>query len=61
MVRIGLRREAGGATLAAMELADTFGQTSVLTFGKLERNGVIPADAFRFVPPKGADVFGDEK
>ena len=61
VVRIGLRREAGGATLAAMELADTFGQTSVLTFGKLERNAVIPADVFRFVPPKGADVFGDEK
>ena len=61
MVRIGLRRDATGATLAAMELADTFGQTSVLTFGKIERNPVLGAETFRFVPPKGADVFGEEK
>jgi outer membrane lipoprotein carrier protein len=60
-VRIGLRREAGVASLAAMELADTFGQTSVLSFGKVERNPVLGAEVFRFVPPKGADVFGDEK
>lgn len=61
VVRIGLRREGGAANLAAMELVDTFGQTSVLTFGKLERNAVLAADTFRFVPPKGADVFGDQK
>ena len=60
-VRIGLRREAGVASLAAMELADTFGQTSVLTFGKIERNAVLPAETFRFTPPKGADVFGEDK
>lgn len=60
-VRIGLRREGGVASLAAMELADTFGQTSVLSFGKVERNPVLGAEVFRFVPPKGADVFGDEK
>ena len=60
-VRIGLRREGGVASLAAMELADTFGQTSVLSFGKVERNPVLGADVFRFMPPKGADVFGDEK
>ncbi len=61
LVRIGLRRDAGGASLAAMELADSFGQTSVLTFGKLERNSAVNADTFKFVPPKGADVFGDDK
>ncbi len=60
-VRIGLRREGGVASLAAMELADTFGQTSVLSFGKVERNPALAADLFRFVPPKGADVFGEEK
>ena len=60
-MRIGLRRDASGVSLAAMELADSFGQTSVLTFGKLERNPVLGADTFKFVPPKGADVFGEDK
>ena len=60
-VRIGMRRDGTGVSLAAMELADSFGQTSVLTFGKMERNPALAADAFRFAPPKGADVFGDEK
>jgi outer membrane lipoprotein-sorting protein len=32
-----------------------------LSFGKVERNPVLGAEVFRFVPPKGADVFGDEK
>ena len=58
LVRIGMRVENGNAVLAAMELKDSFGQTSVLQFGKMERNPVLAADAFRFTPPKGADVFG---
>jgi len=58
LVRIGMRVEAGNAVLAAMELKDSFGQTSILQFGKMERNPVLAADAFRFTPPKGADVFG---
>ncbi len=41
----------------AMELRDSFGQVSLLTFSKFEKNPAIPADRFRFVPPKGADVF----
>lgn len=61
LVRIGFRSETTGSALAAMELKDSFGQTSVLTFGKIERNAVLPADTFRFTPPKGADVFGNEK
>ena len=60
-VRIGLRMEGGVAVLAAMELQDTFGQTSVLMFGKMERNPGLPADTFRFTAPKGADVIGNEK
>ncbi len=60
-VRIGFRIEGGVAVLSAMELQDTFGQTSVLLFGKMERNPGLAADAFRFTPPKGADVIGDEK
>jgi outer membrane lipoprotein carrier protein len=60
VVRIGIKVEGGAATLAAMELVDTFGQTSVLTFGRMERNPAFAADAFRFTPPKGADVIGDQ-
>jgi outer membrane lipoprotein carrier protein len=41
----------------AMELRDSFGQVSVLTFRKFEKNPSIAADQFRFVVPKGADVF----
>jgi outer membrane lipoprotein carrier protein len=60
-VRIGLRVEGGAAALGAMELLDTFGQTSVLIFGRMERNPPLAADAFRFTPPKGADVIGADK
>lgn len=41
---------------AAMKLADNFGQQTQLTFSKLERNPKLAAEAFRFTPPKGADV-----
>jgi outer membrane lipoprotein carrier protein len=50
----------GDKGLQAMQLTDNFGQTTFLSFSKLERNPkVSPAD-FRFSPPKGADVL-DEK
>jgi outer membrane lipoprotein carrier protein len=61
LVRIGFRSEGGAMALAAMELRDTFGQTSILNFGKVERNATLPADTFRFTPPKGADVIGEVK
>lgn len=41
----------------AMELRDSFGQVSLLTFRKFEKNPSISQDQFRFVVPKGADVF----
>jgi outer membrane lipoprotein carrier protein len=50
-----------GKTLAALALTDAFGQTTRVQFGAMERNPALPADAFRFVPPKGADVIGDVK
>ena len=42
---------------AAMELHDSFGQVSLLTFTKFEKNPALPDSQFRFTPPKGADVF----
>ncbi|HJV49951.1 MAG TPA: outer membrane lipoprotein chaperone LolA [Noviherbaspirillum sp.] len=41
----------------AMELRDSFGQVSLLTFNKFEKNPPMPAGQFKFVVPKGADVF----
>jgi outer membrane lipoprotein carrier protein len=48
-----------GRALAALALTDTFGQTTRVDFGAMERNPTLPPDAFRFVPPKGASVIGD--
>jgi outer membrane lipoprotein carrier protein len=41
----------------AMELRDSFGQVTLLWFGKFEKNPNMPAAQFKFTPPKGADVF----
>jgi outer membrane lipoprotein carrier protein len=41
----------------AMELHDSFGQVSLLSFRKFEKNPVMAAEQFKFVVPKGADVF----
>ncbi|WP_153109055.1 outer membrane lipoprotein chaperone LolA [Propionivibrio limicola] len=48
-----------GNDLKAMELFDNFGQTTSLSFGKLERNPSLPATSFRFTPPAGVDVISD--
>lgn len=54
-VRMGF----SAAGLDVMELRDHFGQTTVIRFSGLERNPKLAPDAFRFTPPKGADVVGD--
>ena len=51
-MRFGFR----GAELAAVEIVDSFGQKSVLQFSGMRTNVPVAAEAFRFVPPKGADV-----
>ncbi len=40
----------------AMELRDSFGQVSVLSFTRFEKNPSLSGTQFRFVVPKGADV-----
>lgn len=42
-----------------MELHDSFGQVTQLTFDAFERNPTIDPALFRFVPPPGADVIGN--
>jgi len=44
-----------------MELKDTFGNVTMLTFSGFERNVAQDAARFRFVPPKGADVLGESR
>ncbi len=41
----------------AMELRDSFGKVSLLTFSKFEKNPALGAEQFKFAVPKGADVF----
>lgn len=48
-----------GDLLAVMVLKDYFGQVTIIHFSGMKTNPKIPADAFRFVPPKGADVIGE--
>ena len=43
----------------AMELRDSFGQVSILTFRNFEKNPPLKAGSFVFVVPKGADVFNN--
>lgn len=56
-VRVGFR--AGGsevATLEVLEILDSFGQRSVLSFAGFQVNPALPAKGFEFKPPPGADV-----
>lgn len=52
-IGIGLRN----GIPVAMELRDSFGQVSLLTFTKFEKNPPMADNQFKFVVPKGADVF----
>jgi outer membrane lipoprotein carrier protein len=45
-----------GHALAQLEIADSFGQRSVIVFNGFDANAKLSADTFVFVPPKGADV-----
>jgi outer membrane lipoprotein carrier protein len=51
-MKVGFR----GDQLAALDILDSFGQRSLLTFNGMQVNGGVAADAFRFQPPQGADV-----
>lgn len=51
-MKVGFR----GADLASLEILDSFGQRSVLTFTKMEVNAALAPDTFQFKPPQGADV-----
>jgi outer membrane lipoprotein carrier protein len=52
-IGIGLR----DGVPVAMELRDSFGQVSLLSFTKFEKNPAMAENQFKFTVPKGADVF----
>ncbi len=50
--RVGFR----GNDLAALEIVDSFGQKSLLSFSAFASNAPVAPESFRFTPPAGADV-----
>lgn len=55
-VRLGFK----DGEIHAMEMRDNFGQTTRMRFSHLKRNPPLSNDLFRFTPPKGVDVIGDD-
>lgn len=51
-VRVGFR----GAELATLEILDSFGQRSVMSFSRMEINAALPDASFQFRVPAGADL-----
>lgn len=55
-ISVGLKQTDKGSELAALEILDSFGQRSVMTFSEFEVNPALSAASFQFKPPAGADV-----
>jgi len=51
-VRVGFK----AGQLSVLEIADSLGQRSVLTFSQWQGNAPLKPEQFRFKPPAGADV-----
>jgi len=51
-VRVGFK----GGELEVLEILDSFGQRSVMSFANLRINTPLDAGAFQFKPPAGADL-----
>jgi outer membrane lipoprotein carrier protein len=52
LVRVGFRQ----GQLAVLDIEDSLGQRSVLTFSDWQANAALKPEQFRFQPPAGADV-----
>ena len=55
-VMVGLRLAAAGPELAVLDVQDSLGQRSVLTFSGFEINPALPVSTFAFKVPAGVDV-----
>jgi outer membrane lipoprotein carrier protein len=51
-VRVGFK----GSDLAVLEIVDSFGQRSVMSFANLRVNTALESATFQFKPPAGADL-----
>jgi outer membrane lipoprotein carrier protein len=55
-VMVGLRATSLGPELAVLDVLDSLGQRSVLTFSAFQLNPALPASQFVFKAPAGADI-----
>ena len=55
-VQVGLRTTDKGVELAVLDVQDSLGQRSLLSFSAFELNPALPASSFVFKAPAGADV-----
>lgn len=55
-ITVGFKTTDKGSELAVLEILDSFGQRSVMTFSQFEVNPALDASGFQFQPPVGADV-----
>ena len=55
-IQVGFKATDKGSELAALEILDSFGQKSVMSFNQFEVNPALSAATFQFRPPAGADV-----
>ena len=55
-IAVGLRQTGKGTELAQLEILDSFGQNSVMTFTGFEVNPALGSAIFSFQPPAGTDV-----
>ena len=55
-ITVGFKTTDKGTELSALEILDSFGQRSVMTFSQFEINPNLTPVSFQFKPPAGADV-----
>jgi outer membrane lipoprotein carrier protein len=55
-VKVGFKQTSAGVEIAALEMADSFGQTSVIKFEKMQINTNLTTANFNFKVPAGVDV-----
>ena len=55
-IGVGFKVTDKGSELAMLEILDSFGQKSVMSFQQVEVNPALSAASFQFKAPAGADV-----
>ena len=55
-INVGFKAADKGSELAVLEILDSFGQRSVMTFSAFEVNPALSPANFAFKPPSGADI-----